>query len=71
MCYSSDVQYRLFRTGGFPTYPEAVFKEKHGVWGPYAKVDYKSSYHIVSSVVSYLPPLHRERGGIGKSSPIG
>jgi len=32
--------YRLFKMGGAPTYPEAVFKEKHGVLGPYAKVDY-------------------------------
>jgi hypothetical protein len=38
--------YRLFKMGGAPTYPEAVFKEKHGVLGPYAKVDYNSSYHI-------------------------
>ncbi len=57
--------------GRAQTYPEAVFKEKHGVWGPYAKVDDNSSYHIVSSVVSYLPPLQRERGGVWKISPIG
>ncbi len=63
--------YRLFKMGGAPTYPKAVFKEKHGVLGPYAKVDYNSSYHIVSSVVSYLPTLQRERGGVGKISPIG
>ncbi len=38
--------------------------------GPYAGVDYESSYLIVNSVVSYLPPLTRERGEMGKISPI-
>jgi hypothetical protein len=32
---------------------ETVFKEKHGVWDP-------------MQVVSYPPPLKRERGGVGK-----
>jgi hypothetical protein len=52
---------------------EAVFKEKLGSWcmGPYAGVDYNSPYLIVNSVVSYLPPLQRGRGGVGKISPIG
>ncbi len=38
--------------------------------GPYAGVDYKSPYLIVNSVVSYPPKLQRERGGVGKISPI-
>jgi hypothetical protein len=40
--------------GGAPTYPEAVFKEKHGVRGdpmPRLTIVYNSSYHIVNSVV--------------------
>ncbi len=45
--------------------PETVFKEKH------AGVDYNPSYLIVNSIVSYPPPLQRERGGVGKISPIG
>ncbi len=39
--------------------------------GPYVGVDHKSPYVIASSVVSYPPPLQRERGGVGKISPIG
>ncbi len=36
--------------------PEAVFKEKHGVWGPYARVDYNSSY-LIESVYQWLASL--------------
>ncbi len=39
--------------------------------GPFARVDYYSLYLIVNSVVSYPPPLQRERGGVEKMSPIG
>jgi hypothetical protein len=46
---------------------ETVFKEKHGCMGLYARVDYNSP---VNSVVSYPPTLQRERGGVGKISPI-
>ncbi len=38
---------------------------------PYAGVDYNSPYLTVNSIVSYSPPLQRERGGVGKISPIG
>ncbi len=43
---------------------ETVFKEKHGVlYGTLdAGVDFNSLYFIVNSVVSYPPPLQRERG---------
>ncbi len=47
---------------------ESVFKEKHGVWDPMSKL---TLTHILNSVVSYPPPIQRERGGEGKSSPIG
>jgi hypothetical protein len=53
---------------------ETVFKEKqHGAWdlGPYAGVDYNSLDLIVNSVVSYPPPIQRDRGGVGKISHIG
>jgi hypothetical protein len=47
----------------------SVFKEKHGVWDPMPKL---TITHIVNSVVSYPPPLQRERGGEGQqSSSIG
>ncbi len=39
--------------------------------GPYAGVDENPPYLIVSSVFSYPPPSQRERGGVGKISPIG
>jgi hypothetical protein len=46
--------------------------------GPYVGVDYVTygvdynlPYLIVNSVVSYPPPLQRERGGVGKISPLG
>jgi hypothetical protein len=39
--------------------------------GPYAGVDYNSPYLIVKFVVSYPPALQRDRGGVGKISPIG
>ncbi len=32
---------------------------------------YNSLYLVVNSVVSYPPPLPRERGEVGKISPIG
>ncbi len=51
--------------------PEAVFKEKHGVMGPYAGVDYNSPYQIVNSAVSYPPPLYKDKGWNGEISPIG
>ncbi len=38
-------------------FTEALFKEKHGVMGPYAGVDHNSPCFIVNSVVSYPPPL--------------
>jgi hypothetical protein len=38
--------------------------------GPYAVVDYNSPYLIVNSLVSYPPPLQKERDGVGKISPI-
>ncbi len=34
--------------------------------GPHAGVDYESLYLVVNSVVSYPPPLQKERGGVGK-----
>jgi hypothetical protein len=37
---------------------------------PYDGVDYNSPYLTVNSVVSYSPPLQRDRGGVGKISPI-
>ncbi len=54
----------------FIAHPEAVFKE---TWclGPYAGVDYNSPYLIVNSIVSYSSSLQREKGGVGKISPIG
>ncbi len=39
--------------------------------GPFAGVNYNSPYFIVNSVVSYPPPQHREKGGVGKISSIG
>ncbi len=39
--------------------------------GPYEGADYNSYYLIVNFVVSYQPPLQRERGGVGgRSSPL-
>jgi hypothetical protein len=58
--------YRLFKMGGAPTYPEAVFKEKHGVCDPMPELTL-----TFNSIASYPPPLQRERGGVGKISPIG
>jgi hypothetical protein len=49
-----------------PTLSEAVFKEKHGVWDPMPQLTI-----IYNSVVRYPPPLQRERGEVGKISPIG
>ncbi len=48
---------------------ETVFKEKHGVWDPMPKF---TITHLltVNSVVVNPPPLQRERGGMGKISPI-
>ncbi len=34
--------------------------------GPYVGVDYNSLYLIVNTLVIYLPPLQKERGGLGK-----
>ncbi len=39
--------------------------------GPYAGVDFGSPYLIVSSVVSYPPPLQREKGRVGKIYSVG
>jgi hypothetical protein len=36
--------------------------------GPYAGVDYNSSYLMVNSVVGYPPSLPREGVGVGKIS---
>ncbi len=50
----------------FIAHPEAVFKETCFM-GPYAGVDSNSPYLIVS----YPSSLQREKGGVGKISPIG
>jgi hypothetical protein len=40
--------------------------------GPYAGVDYYNSPNlIVNSVVSQPAPQQRERGGVGKTFPVG
>ncbi len=49
-----------------PTLSEAVFKEKHGVWDHVPQLTI-----IYNSVVRYPPTLQRERGGVGKITPIG
>jgi hypothetical protein len=51
--------------------PEAVFKEKRGVWDPMLELALTSPYLIVDSGVNFPPELQRERGGVGKVSPIG
>jgi hypothetical protein len=48
------------------TLSEAVFKEKHSVWAPVPQLTI-----IYNSVVRYPTTLQRERGGVGKISPIG
>jgi hypothetical protein len=53
-----------------PAIPKAVFKEKHGVWDPMPELT-TSFYLVVNSVVSYPPPLQRERGEVEKISLIG
>jgi hypothetical protein len=37
----------------------------------YVRFDHNSPYLIVNTVVSYPPPQQRERGGVGKISPLG
>jgi hypothetical protein len=39
--------------------------------GPYEGVDYNSPCLKVNSVVSYPSPLQRERGGVGRITPVG
>jgi hypothetical protein len=51
--------------------PEAVFKEKHGVWDPLLELTITSLYLIVDSGVNFPLQLQREKGGVGKVSPIG
>jgi hypothetical protein len=53
------------------TRPEAVFKEKMVYRTQYQSWLHNSPYLIVNSLVSYLPPLQRERGGVGKIFPFG
>jgi hypothetical protein len=53
------------------TCPEAVFKEKRGVWDPILELTITSSYLIIDSEVSFPPQLKREKGGTAKVSPIG
>jgi hypothetical protein len=48
----------------------ACIQRKTWCMGPYDGVDLNSTYLIVNYVVSYPPPLHMERGGMGKISPI-
>jgi hypothetical protein len=51
--------------------PEAVFKEKHGIWDPMLELTITLPSLIVDSEVSFPPQLQRERGGVGKVSPVG
>ncbi len=53
--------------GMWRRFTETVFKEKHGEWDPLYHI---SRYLNVNSVVRYPPPLQREKGGMGKISPI-
>ncbi len=48
-----------------------LYSKKNMVYGTLCEVDYNSPYLIVNSVGSYAPPLEREKGGVGKISPIG
>ncbi len=36
------------------SWPESVFKEKHGVWDPMPEFDYNSPFLIVNSVVIFM-----------------
>jgi hypothetical protein len=51
-----------------PTNVQRLYSKKTWRMGPYAGVDYNSSYLKVNSVVSYPPPLQRD--GVEKISPI-
>jgi hypothetical protein len=59
----NEVSRIIPRTGGI--------QRKTWCMGAYEGVDYNSAYLIVNSVVSYPPPQQKERGGVGKISPIG
>jgi hypothetical protein len=52
---------------------QRLFSKKNMLYGmgSYAGVDCNSPYLIVNSVVTYPPPLQRERGGVRKIYPIG
>ncbi len=53
-------------TNYHPFFSENVFKEKYGVWDPMPDL---TITQLCSQL--YSPPLQRERGGVGKISPIG
>ncbi len=42
----------------------------YGTMGPYARFDYNSPYLIVNALVSYPPPLQRERNEVEKIKHI-
>jgi hypothetical protein len=48
---------------------QRLYSKKTWCMGPFAGVEYNSTYLIVNSIVT--APLQRERGGVGKISPIG
>jgi hypothetical protein len=50
---------------------EAVFKEKRGVRDPLLELTITSTYLIDDAEVSSPPQTQREKGGVGKVSPIG